>query len=521
MAGMGASPEVGSAGSKGLKANALGFVSSTVIGVASTAPAYSLAVSLGLVAVAVGVFSPAIMIVAFIPMLCIAVSYYYMNRADPDCGTSFTWVAKAMGPVPGWLAGWGIIVADIVVMASLAEVAAQYTFQLFGIDTSAWGSLAIAGQDITLGAVATVALGVLFIVVLTWIVYVGIEVSARTQVVLLGMELVALALFTIVALVKVFSGGFADGVTPDLAWLNPFNITDWSALTAGVMVALFIYWGWDTAASVNEETRNTTETPGRAAIASTIILIATYVLVSIAAQAVHGAQFLADQGEEDILGVLAGNVLGSPLDKLLIIAVLTSAAASTQTTILPTARTVLSMSARRALPAYFARMHERYLTPTTATLWMGGLSIAWYVGLKIVSENVFYDAVAALGLMIAFYYGLTGYACAIYYRHQLLRSVKNLLFMGIVPLAGGIMLTLAFFKSAVDLADPANSASGTDWFGFGPPLVITAGFGILGVILMIVQWRRDPEFFRRRPETAEPLPPAPLERPGLRPAASH
>jgi len=517
----GASVEIGAAGSKGLKANAIGFVSSTVIGVASTAPAYSLAVSLGLVALAVGAFSPAIMVVAFIPMLCIAVAYYEMNRADPDCGTSFTWVAKAMGPVPGWLAGWGIIVADIIVMASLAEVAAQYAFELFGIDTTTWGSLVVLGLQVDLGATAVVLLGVAFIVALTWIVYIGIEVSARTQVLLLGMELAALALFAVVALARVAGGAFADGMTPDLNWLNPFAISDWSSLTAGIMVALFIYWGWDTAATVNEETRDSHEAPGRAAIVSTIVLILTYVLVSIAAQAVHGWQFLAGQGGEDVLASLGNDVLGSPLDKLVILAVLTSAAASTQTTILPTARTVLSMSARRALPSYFARTHPVHMTPTTATVWMGGLSIAWYIGLKIVSENVFYDAVAALGLMIAFYYGLTGYACAIYYRHRLLESARSFLMLGLLPLAGGVMLTLALVKSAVDLADPANSYSGTDWFGFGPPLVIAVVFLIVGLIAMAWQWRREPGFFRLHAEAAPPTPHVPAPRPRLTPHPTH
>jgi amino acid transporter len=517
----GASLERGAAGTKGLKPNALGAISSTVIGVASTAPAYSLAVSLGLVAMAVGIFSPAIMVIAFIPMLCIAVSYYYMNRADPDCGTSFTWVARAMGPVPGWLAGWGIIVADIIVMASLAEVAAQYTYSLFGVDTSTWGTVAILGSEIDLGTVGVMALGILFIALLTWIVYVGIEVSARTQVVLLGMELVALGIFTVVAIARVLAGAFEDGLTPDLNWLNPFAISDWSALTAGVMVALFIYWGWDTAAAVNEETRDSSETPGRASIYSTVILIATYVLVTIAAQAIHGATYLAGQGEEDVFASLGTDVLGSPLDKLLILAVLSSAAASTQTTILPTARTALSMAARRAIPAYFGRTHRRYLTPTTATIWFSVLSIAWYVGMKMISENLFWDAVAALGLMIAFYYGLTGYACAIYYRHRLLDSAKNLLLMGLVPLAGGIMLTLAFAKSVVDLADPANSYTGESWFGFGPPLVIAVAFLAGGIVLMVAQWLRDPEFFQQHPSAAAPTPKAPLQRHRWTPSASH
>jgi amino acid transporter len=108
---------------KGLKVGALGFISSLVIGVASTAPAYSLAATLGFVAAYVGVQSPAVMLLAFVPMLFIAAAYYYLNRADPDCGTTFTWVTRAIGPKTGWLAGWGILVTDLVVMPNLASIA--------------------------------------------------------------------------------------------------------------------------------------------------------------------------------------------------------------------------------------------------------------------------------------------------------------------------------------------------------------------------------------------------------------
>jgi nucleotide-binding universal stress UspA family protein len=117
---------------KGLKKDALGFVSSVVIGVASTAPGYSLAAVLTLVVAAVGVQAPAVLILAFVPMLFIAASYYYMNRADPDCGTTFSWVTRAMGPWAGWIGGWAIIVADVIVMANLAQIAGLYGFLLFG-----------------------------------------------------------------------------------------------------------------------------------------------------------------------------------------------------------------------------------------------------------------------------------------------------------------------------------------------------------------------------------------------------
>ena len=94
---------------------------------------------------------------------------------------------------------------------------------------------------------------------------------------------------------------------------------------------------------------------------------------------------------------------------------LTSASASTQTTILPTARTSLSMAAFKAIPGRFARIHPKYLTPSDSTIWMGAVSIAFYVGLTLLSENILADTIAAVGLMIAFYYGLTGFACVWFY----------------------------------------------------------------------------------------------------------
>jgi len=179
-------------GEKGLKSDAISYASNIVIGVASTAPGYSLAASLGFVVAAVGLASPAVMWVSFIPMLLVATSYYYLNRADPDCGTTFSWGTKAFGPWVGWIAGWGIIVADVIVMANLAQIAGQYTYLLFGWDAAASNTYAVLG------------IGVAWIVVMTWICYVGIEVSAKTQWFLLAAELVTLVLFSVVALVRVY-----------------------------------------------------------------------------------------------------------------------------------------------------------------------------------------------------------------------------------------------------------------------------------------------------------------------------
>ena len=140
---------------------------------------------------------------------------------------------------------------------------------------------------------------------------------------------------------------------------------------------------------------------------STLLLVGIYVLVSTAAIAFAGTKTLSDN-PDDVFAPIGKLVFGSGLDKLLIIAVLTSASASTQTTILPTARTSLSMARQGALPKIFGRIHPRFQTPDFSTILMGTVSIIWYVGLTIVSDNVLGDSIAALGLMIAFYYGLTG-----------------------------------------------------------------------------------------------------------------
>lgn len=475
---------------KGLRSNALGFGEGVVIGVASTAPAYSLAASLGFVVIVIGAQAPAVMLLAFFPMAAIASAYYYMNRIDPDCGTTFSWATRALGPWVGWIAGWALLISGIVVIANLAEIASLYTYLLLGFED----------PYASPGTGAVLALGVAWIMTLTVICYIGVKLAARTQVVLLTIEVVTLGAFIVVALARVYTDPPAGAVTPTLEWLNPFAISEWGAFASAMVLALFIYWGWDSAVSVNEETENATETPGRAALVSTLLLLVIYVGASIAVQAFAGLEFLSDEDHaEDVLAALGNQVLGSPWDLILIFSVLTSAAASTQTTILPNARSLLSMATKGALPTWFGRVHPRFKTPGNATIALGVVQIAWYVGLTLVSQNLLYDAIAALGLLIALYYGASGYACVAYYRHELRKSLKNLVFIGLVPLGGAVTLTWAFVVSIGELIDPENTYSG-QLLGIGAPVTITALLMGVGLVIMIA-WRFvRPAFFRRRRE---------------------
>ena len=493
-------------GGKGLKDGAIGLLSNTVIAIASVAPAYSLAAALAFVVGYVGLQSPVIMLLAFVPMAAVAVGYQQLNKVMPDCGTTFTWGTKAFGPKVGWMGGWGIIAADVIVMANLAQIAGAYMFQfvghfshsdwIFGLSNDKWWTL---------------LLGVGWIIAMATICYLGIELSAEIQYGLLAIELIMLVIFSITALAKVYAGSAGpQAVHPALSWFNPFHIS-FSAFTLGMLVALFIYWGWDTAVSVNEETRDKHHAPGRAAITSTVVLLVTYVLVSTAAEAFAG---VGDKGpglnnpdnSGDVLSGLGSNVFGSKgggwfLAGLLILMVLSSAAASTLTTILPTARTSLSMAAYKSIPTRFARIHRKYLTPTWSTVGMALLSIAFYVLMTWVSTNVLGDTISSLGLMIAFYYGLTGLACGWWFRKDIARGGRDVWTKGVLPVGGGLVLFAFFFYGAKQFWDP--SYGNTSWLlPFSPHWriggVFLTGIGalLLGLILMFVYRFVAPPFFK-------------------------
>src|SRR6516162_11417700 len=463
---------------KGLRAGALGLISSVVIAVSSTAPAYSMAATLGLIVAVVGVHSPGTLIASFLPMLCIAYAFRELNKADPDCGTTFTWTARAFGPRAGWMGGWGLIAADVIVMASLAQIAGRYFMQLVGLQGA--------------GAVWVTVAGVAFIALLTGVCYRGIEVSARLQQVLLVIEVGALAAFAVVALVKAGTGHALPGhAHPSAGWLNPWT-GSFSSLSNSFLLAVFIYWGWDCALSVNEETKDSARTPGRAAVMATLMLVAIFAVVSVAALTYAGPAFLAAHST-DVLGAMASSVLGSTPGKLLVLCVLTSTAASAQTTIMPTARAVLAMSAHRALPGWFARMHPRFRTPTVATLAMGAVSALFFVMLTAVSKNVLADSAASVGLLIAFYYGLTGFACVWFFRRDLLTSAHAFLVKGILPLVGGLALLGAFVLSIKSYWPAASSYS--SFHGIGGIFLIGAGSLAVGVILMVITARFLPRYF--------------------------
>lgn len=437
--------------SKGLRSGTIGLAGNVVIAVSGVAPAYSLAATLAGVVTVVGAKTPAMFIIGFIPMLLIAFAFRELANETPDCGSTFTWVTRAFGPWVGWLAGWALVIASMVTIGNSAQLAATYLLKALHLGIAQSPLI-----QITLGGVAVAVL----IVLCLW----GIEATERTQAVLLALQLAVLFLVSGVALVKVYThDAGAQAVMPQWDWLSPTGLSA-SAIASGSILCVFLYWGWDTGLSVLEETRSPRTNPGKAAVLSTVLILGTYVLVSVAIQAFAGFGKTGiglnnPANANDVLSILGDPVVSSGLAVVLLLAISTSSLASLVSCLAPTARTTLAMAVYRALPQRFAQVHHRYQTPWFGTIVIGVAGFSIYVVMTLVSRNSLLDMISSLGLIIAFYYAMTAYACVWTYRRTVLRSARHFWLRAAFPFVGAVSMTWAFIKTAVDAYAPDYGAT--------------------------------------------------------------
>lgn len=489
-----ASAETAGLSSKGLSAGTIGLIGAVVIGISCVAPAYTFTAAIGSTVAKVGVQLPAIILVGFIPMLLVALGYRELNNRMPDSGTSFTWAARAFGPWVGWMAGWGLVAATIIVLSNLAGIAVDFLFLLIS-QLSGQPDVAALTSIIPIN----IAVCLVFVLAATVISYRDMQTTQKLQYVLVTFQVIVLIGFAVAAVVRYANGEAFDPTPFDLQWFNPFAVSSFSAFAAGLSLSIFIFWGWDVTLTMNEETKDPDRTPGRAATITVVTIVSLYVLLAVTLLMYAGigdGEFGLGNPEirANAFFALAGPILG-PFAALVSLAVLTSSASSLQSTFVGPARTLLAMAHYGALPPSFSRVSPRFFTPGFATIVAAAVAAGFYSVMRVVSTNVLSDTIQALGMMICFYYGITAFACVWYFRKQWFDSMRNVFFMLLCPLVGGVILAVLFVTTLIDSASPSYG-SGSEVFGVGLVFVIGVTIIVSGILIMIWQSVKRPAFFR-------------------------
>ena len=455
----------------GLEPNAIGVAQDTVIGMASSAPAASVGLTLAALAAVSAYGSVPIIIVTAIPMLIIANAYRRLNLWNANCGASFEWVGRAINPDLGFMTGWLMIAAYIIATVSGVEVLGPSVIAVFSSgSTSTWGNIGIA---------TGVGLVMLIIAV------VGIKITARTQVGMAAVEYAILIGFAIVGLVAVLGhhhGTFA--VTS--GWFSLSGIGGKGSVVAGFLSAVFIFTGWDGTVYVNEEVKQRRTNPGRAAVMAVLLLAVIYVLSQLGLQGAISPGKLTAAGNNGVaLTAVAQALGGSGWAKVMALALALSVIATTGTGIVLTARLVYGMASYRTLPTFLANVSRRFSTPVAASVIVGFLivGLAWVYLLTTSVQGAFNDVVAVTGLLFAVFYVLTALATMTYYRRRILRTPWDALTLGILPLGAA-----GFLVWMVEQYLQTVATASQDW-----SLVGVVALGL--ILLFVARFVLRSEFF--------------------------
>jgi amino acid transporter len=462
-----------------LKHGTLSLFDSTMIATASVAPAYSLAATIGLLVAAVSLQAPAAILVSFFPVFFIALAYYFMNIQLPNCGASYTWISRTLNPHLGWFTGWVQTAASILFCTAAPLLAGSNTLALMN-------NLGWISSDAAADSKLVALVGFIWLVLVTAMVVRGIRLTANFQWVMVAIEYLLVLGFSIAAFVKIATQHPAGSQNISLDWFNPFSLSGLAGLAAGAVLGVFFFWGWDTAANLNEESEAAETTPGNAGIISMFILLLIFMVASAAVQALVPADRLAKEGA-NALFYFATQVFPAPWSYAMVLAVLASTVATTQTTLLPATRLTFSMSRDDVFPPVFGLIHRKWQTPYIGTMIVAAISAVGIL-LTTLSSSVnttFQGIIANIGVLVAFYYGVTGIACAWAYRKALLKSPRILVLAGILPAVGGIFL----FWVGYEVVAQAG-------FGTSLPVLIALILGLPLVILTMVLTKSD--FFRQK-----------------------
>lgn len=461
-----------------LEPDAIDVTQDAVIGMATSAPAGTVAATLATLAAVTAYGSGPVLLLTAVPMLIVANSYRKLNRWNATCSATFEWVGRAINPYLGFLTGWVMVVGYIITTVAEVVVLGPSVLTIFG--DQAGSTWAYVWTDTALCLVMLV------------IAVIGIRLTARTQIVMAVVEYLILMGFSVAGLVLVL--GHHPGTYPVTAgWLSLTGIGGHGSLVAGLLVSVYIFSGYDGTIYVNEEVRHRRVSPGRAAVGAALALTLMYTLAQVGLQGVVPPGQLQAHAASAL--VYAAQAVGGPgWARVMAGAIALSVTAATGTGIVLTARIVYSMATRRVFPAFLSRVSPRFATPVPASILAGFLIIAitWAYMLTASVTNVFGNVVSVAGLLFTIFYVMTAVTTIVYYRRDVFRSARSLLSAGILPLAASAFLAWIFARSLA--AAPAGQLwSVTGIIAAGIIMTLIARFGMRSEFFRVARERYAPE----------------------------
>ena len=410
---------------KGLKRNALSMVDTVTLAVAGSAPSYSLNATTATLIAAVGLASPGALLYAAIPMFGISFAFMYLNHWRSDAGASYAWVGRTIRPSLGFLSGWTFLSLSTIFMAAAALPIGVSTLSL------------IAPSQVENVGMATLVGGLWFAMIAT-VTLLGVNFAARFQRLMTAIEVISLLALAIGAIVNVSTNPVAAF---SWSWLSPFAFGNFQTFMAGMLIATFYYFGWDVSSNVAEETKGASTTPGYSGVFGMIGVFLLFQLFQILVQMDMTPEQISKAGA-DLLPQLGDRLLPAPWGKIAILAVLLSTVGTIETQLTQCARTLFSMARDRVISRRFGDLHPRFQTPWLGTLVITILALALLIGSSSspTVNGLMANLINTISVQVAFYYAMTGFACAWYYRKQLRDNTKTLLLKGVWPLLSALFL---------------------------------------------------------------------------------
>ena len=415
-----------------LNENALGLKESIIMGIAGTAPAYSIAATTSLLFLLVGVQSIASLLYCGLIMFGVSLAFMHLNRSHTNAGASFIWIGEIFHPILGFFSGWSLLVASAVFMVS-------------GTIPAAVATLAVLNPSYINNPIIVSLVASLWLIFISLVVIKGIKLSSYFQMLLTFLE-VGFLVAIIVGAIWTF---YSKPVIPfALSQLSVFEFTPQN-FASGALTALFFFWGWDVTLNLSEETKNSSTIPGKGAAGAMLIVILLFVSFMLAAQFTLTEKEIIDSNTNLIMAV-SEKTFPSSISYIAIIAVMLSTVGTLETTILQFTRTLYAKGRKGVLDSKYATLHATWKTPWYATSIITGIGlflIACFAFLSSV-EQIIAISVKAIGFQVAFYYGLTCFACAWKFRHQPFKKFKDLISLLLWPLLSGFFMLFIFVYCA-------------------------------------------------------------------------